>query len=85
MSYMKKHTHLPNDIIFLSDLLSIVRNSGGRYIGLDTTQGETINARFVDETNCYMKIYDRNAMKLRTLKKGSIQAVRYNRHEYIAY
>ena len=67
----------------LTETVSALRGSRGRYFGLDTIQGETINARFVGETNCYMTIYDRNASELRSLSKKSIAKVRISKKEYV--
>lgn len=67
----------------LTETISALRGSRGRYFGLDTIQGETINARFVGETNCYMTVYDRNADQFRSFNKQSISKVRISKREYI--
>ena len=67
----------------LTETVSALRGSRGRYFGLDTIQGETINARFVGETNCYMTVYDRNADQFRSFSKKSISKVRISKKEYI--
>ena len=67
----------------LTETVSALRSSRGRYFGLDTVQGETINARFVGETNCYMTVYDRNADQFRSFSKKSISKVRISKKEYI--
>ena len=67
----------------LTETVSALRGSRGRYFGLDTIQGETINARFVGETNCYMTVYDRNADQFRSFSKKSISKVRLSKREYV--
>jgi len=67
----------------LNETVSALRGSRGRYFGLDTVQGETLNARFVGETNCYMTVYDRNADQFRSFSKKSIAKVRISKKEYV--
>jgi hypothetical protein len=46
--------------------------SGGRFFGLTTRQGETLNAQFVSETPRYVVVRDRNAQKTRKFAKSSL-------------
>jgi hypothetical protein len=40
--------------------LNVIRGTRGRFFGLKTTQGETLNAQFRGETESYIQIFDRN-------------------------
>ena len=53
-----------------------IRNTKGRFFGLYTTQGESLNAQLVGETDDYVQVYDRNAGVDRRLAKTSICGVR---------
>lgn len=55
--------------------LKTIRNSGGRFFGLYTTQGDVMNAQFVDETPNYIRVYDRNNFETRQLAKSSVAKV----------
>ena len=55
--------------------LRTIRNSGGRFFGLYTTQGDVMNAQFVDETSNYIRVYDRNNFETRQLAKSSVAKV----------
>jgi hypothetical protein len=55
--------------------LKAIRNSGGRFFGLYTTQGDVMNAQFVDETPNYIRVYDRNNFETRQLAKSSVAKV----------
>ena len=46
--------------------------SRGRFFGLTTRQGETLNAQFVRETPHYVVVRDRNAQKTRKFAKSSL-------------
>ena len=47
--------------------------SGGRFFGLTTRQGETLNAQFVREPPKYVIVRDRNAQLVRKFSKDSLQ------------
>ena len=55
--------------------LKAIRATKGRFFGLQTTQGETLNAQFLGETNNYITIFDRNARFNRRLAKTSLGSV----------
>ena len=56
--------------------LSAIRASKGRFFGLYTTQGETINSQFISESPFYINVYDRNdGYRVRRLAKSSIKSV----------
>lgn len=57
------------------DSLNKIRNSKGRFFGLYTTQGRVINAQFVNESDAYVTVYDRNNCEDVKLAKTSIKAV----------
>ena len=58
--------------------LNLIRNSKGRFFGLYTTQGASINAQFLSETDNYICINDRNARKTRKIAKSSVGRVNIN-------
>jgi hypothetical protein len=60
----------------LNQIMGAIRQSKGRFFGLYTKQGESINARFVNETPSYVSIYDRNNGLERKLAKSSVIGVR---------
>lgn len=55
--------------------VTAMRNSGGRFFGLYTTQGEAINAQFRSDSPRYVEVYDRNNFQTRKLAKTSIARV----------
>jgi len=84
---MTNKTTLSLNLCSLSEALCTIRNSRGKYFGIDTTQGETINARLINETPFYIRVYDRNAYKIRSFSKFSILRIRLNKkeHQVISY
>ena len=59
-----------------NQMLNAIRQSKGRFFGVYTTQGESINAQFSSETPSYVVIYDRNKKTRRKLAKTSLLGVR---------
>jgi len=59
-----------------------IRNTKGRFFGLYTTQGESLNAQLVGETDDYVQVYDRNAGVDRRLAKTSICGVRVAQQKF---
>ena len=57
-------------------VLKAIRNSKGRFLGLYTKQGESLNAQLQSETDQTIVIYDRNFNRTRRLSKTSIAGVR---------
>jgi len=57
-------------------VVKAIRNSKGRFFGLYTAQGESLNAQLMSETANYVNVYDRNANSRRKLAKTSICGVR---------
>ena len=57
-------------------VMRAIRNTKGRFFGLYTSQGETLNAQLMGETDSYVKVYDRNAGVDRKFAKSSICGVR---------
>ena len=55
--------------------LKTIRATKGRFFGLYTTQGETLNAQFLGETNNYITVFDRNNRLNRRLAKTSLASV----------
>ena len=49
--------------------------SRGRFFGLTTKQGETLNAQFVNETPQYVVVRDRNAQETRKFAKTSLKSI----------
>ena len=59
-----------------------IRNTKGRFFGLYTTQGESLNAQLVGETDDYVQVYDRNAGVDRRLAKTRICGVRVAQQKF---
>ena len=59
-----------------------IRNTRGRFFGLYTTQGESLNAQLMGETDNYVQVYDRNAGVDRKLAKTSICGVRLAQQKF---
>lgn len=57
-------------------VLRAIRNSSGRFFGLYTKSGETLNAQYVSESDAYVTVYDRNAYEERKLAKTSLVGAR---------
>lgn len=56
-------------------IVKAISASKGRFFGLTTRQGETINAQFVRQTPKYVVVRDRNAKELRKFAKTSLQTL----------
>lgn len=56
-------------------IVKAMRNSRGRFFGLTTKSGDSINAQFVSETPNYVTIYDRNRYAQRKLAKSSLSGL----------
>jgi hypothetical protein len=56
-------------------IVNAIRNSKGRFFGLRTKGGDSINAQFVSETPSYVVVYDRNRDFQRKLAKSSLAGV----------
>tara|TARA_R100000231_G_C5325841_1_gene164816 strand:+ start:1957 stop:2181 length:225 start_codon:yes stop_codon:yes gene_type:complete len=57
-------------------VMRAIRNSKGRFFGLYTFKGESLNAQLMKETDSYVQVYDRNSGKSRTFAKTSVCGVR---------
>jgi hypothetical protein len=53
-------------------IVKAMRNSRGRFFGLTTKTGDSINAQFVSESPSYVTVYDRNRYTNRKLAKTSL-------------
>lgn len=53
-------------------IVSAMRNSNGRFFGLQTNSGERVNAQYCYETPSTVVIYDRNKFAHRRLNKSSL-------------
>jgi hypothetical protein len=60
----------------INKIISAMRSSRGRFFGLTTTQGQSVNGRFVSETPNYVRVYDRNRDENLTLAKTSLAGYR---------
>jgi len=60
----------------INKIVSAMRSSRGRFLGLKTTQGNSVNGRFVSETPCYVRVFDRNLGKNLTIAKSSLVSCR---------
>lgn len=47
----------------------------GRFFGIETAQGEKINAQLVSVTPSYVNVWDRNSDRVRRLAKSSIYSL----------
>ena len=56
-----------------NSIVKAISASKGRFFGLTTRQGETLNAQFVRETPKYVVVRDRNAKRTRKFAKTSLQ------------
>ena len=54
-------------------IVKAISASRGRFFGLTTRQGETLNAQFVRETPQYVVVRDRNAQQTRKFAKASLK------------
>lgn len=57
-------------------VMRAIRNSKGRFFGLYTSQGESLNAQLMGETDKYVQVYDRNSRESRRFAKTSVCGVR---------
>ena len=57
-------------------IMTAIRSSKGRFFGLYTKSGETLNAQFVAESPQYVTVYDRNAMNKRKFAKTSLHGLK---------
>ena len=57
-------------------IVKAMRTSRGRFFGLTTTQGSSVNARFVSESPSYINVYDRNSNENRKIAKSSLAGLR---------
>lgn len=57
-------------------LVNKIKQSKGQFFGLYTKNGEVINAQFVGETPCYIRVYDRNQFLHRKIAKSNIRGVK---------
>lgn len=56
-------------------IVKAISTSKGRFFGLTTQQGETLNAQFVRETPKYVVVRDRNAKEIRKFAKTSLKTL----------
>ena len=59
-----------------SKVLNAIRESKGRFFGIYTKQGESINAQLSSESPSYMVIFDRNKKVHRRLAKTSLMGIK---------
>jgi hypothetical protein len=58
------------------NIMNALRSSKGRFFGLTTTQGSSVNARFVSESSRYINVYDRHNNEQRKIAKTSLAGLR---------
>lgn len=58
-----------------NQIVDIMKQSRGRFFGLNTKQGETLNAQFVKETPYYVVVRDRNSQRVRKFAKRSLKNI----------
>jgi hypothetical protein len=75
----KKRLTFEKDVVYYCCMSNKMQNtlSGlrGRFFGIETSQGERINAQLVSVTPSYVNIWDRNANRVRRLAKSSIYSL----------
>ena len=59
-----------------------IRNTKGRFFGLYTTQGQSLNVQLRGETDNYLHVYDRNAAVDRKFAKTSICGMRVGEENF---
>jgi|APGre2960657404_1045060.scaffolds.fasta_scaffold136693_2 hypothetical protein len=59
-----------------NQIVNAMRSSGGRFFGLTTTQGASVNGRFVSESAKYINVYDRHNNEHRKIAKSSLASLR---------
>jgi hypothetical protein len=59
-----------------NQIVNAMRSSRGRFFGLTTTQGASVNGRFVSESAKYINIYDRHNNEHRKIAKSSLASLR---------
>ena len=57
-------------------IMKAIRSSKGRFFGLYTKAGESINAQFISESPSYVTVFDRNNRVNRKFAKTSLSALR---------
>ncbi len=64
----------------MSAIVEGMRNSKGRFFGLQIKSGERINAQFRYETSDTVVIYDRNKSRQRRIYKTNLASMRMGSH-----
>jgi len=64
----------------MSAIVDGMRNSKGRFFGLQVKSGERINAQFRYETSDTVVIYDRNKSRQRRIYKTNLASMRMGIH-----
>jgi hypothetical protein len=59
-----------------NQIVNAMRSSRGRFFGLTTTQGSSVNGRFVSESPKYIIVYDRHNNEQRKIAKSSLANLR---------
>jgi hypothetical protein len=59
-----------------NQIVNAMRSSRGRFFGLTTTQGSSVNGRFVSESAKYINVYDRHNNEHRKIAKSSLASLR---------
>lgn len=59
-----------------NQIVNAMRSSRGRFFGLTTTQGSSVNGRFVSESPKYINVYDRHNNEHRKIAKSSLASLR---------
>lgn len=56
-------------------IMNAVRGTKGRFFGLYTKQGESLNAQYLGESDSYINVYDRNNRRKRKIAKASLSGI----------
>jgi len=67
-----------------STVAEIIRNTSGRFFGVETANGSVFNARLVKETPSMFVLHDRNTGTNRRILKDQLYAVSFKGHVVFA-
>ena len=57
--------------------ISVLENSRGRFVGIQTAKGASMNARYVGSSENYVTVFDRNSKSNVKMAKTSVVSVTY--------
>lgn len=63
-------------------VLNAIRSTKGRFFGLHTLDGRSINAQLIKETPSYVRVLDRNTKRNTLVSKANINYVNFRGEMY---